>query len=72
MSRGESDKFSDWIKKKQAVINPIDKKDKCFQYAVTVTLDLEKIREPAERITKIKLFISIYMKRNKFSIRKRC
>ena len=25
---------TDWIKNKQATINPINKKDKCFQYAV--------------------------------------
>ena len=34
----------DWIKNKKATINPINKKDnKCFQYAVTVALNLEEI-----------------------------
>ena len=32
--------FPDWIKNKKAIINSIIKKDnKCFQYAVTVTLN---------------------------------
>ena len=29
----------DWIKKKKATINPQNKDDKCFQYAVTVSLN---------------------------------
>ena len=33
----------DWIKSKKATINPINKKyNKCFQYAVTVTLIMKK------------------------------
>ena len=37
-----------------ATISPINKKDnKCFQYAVTVTLNQEEIGKDAERITKI-------------------
>ena len=44
----------DWIKNKKATINPIKRKDnKCFQYAVTVTLNHEEIGKPPERITKI-------------------
>ena len=36
-------------------MNPINKKDnKCFQYAVTVALNLEEIRKDLERIIKIK------------------
>ena len=51
----------DWIKKKKATINPINKKDnKCFQYAVTVVLDYEEIRKDPQRITKIKPFINKY------------
>ena len=42
------------------VLTKINKKDnKCFQYAVTVTLDHEKIKDP-QRLTKIKLFIDKY------------
>ena len=53
--------FPDWIKNKKATINPINKKDnKCFQYAVTVALNYEKIRKHAEAITKIKPFLNKY------------
>ena len=47
--------FRDWINNKKATINLINEKDnKCFQYAITVTLDHEIIEEHPERITKIK------------------
>ena len=46
----------DWIKNKTTTINPIKKKDnKCFQYAVTVTLNHEEIKKDLQRITKINL-----------------
>ena len=49
----------DSIKNKKATINPINKKDnKCFEYAVTVTLNHKEIGKHAERITKIKSFIN--------------
>ena len=36
----------DWIKNKEATINPINKKDnKCFQYAVAVVLNHEEIKK---------------------------
>ena len=45
----------DWIKKKNATINPINKKEKIyFQYAVTVVLNHENTGKNPERITKIK------------------
>ena len=48
---------SDWIKK--ATITPINKKDnKCFQYAITVALNHEKIGKHSERITKLKHHIN--------------
>ena len=50
----------DWIKNKKTTINPINKKDKQFQYAVTVTLNQEKIGKHSKRITKIKPFIKTY------------
>ena len=28
----------DWIKNKKAAMNPINKKDKCFQFAIKVAL----------------------------------
>ena len=42
------------------ITNPINKKDKCFQYAITVALNHEEIRKHPERITKIKSFIDKY------------
>ena len=49
----------DWIRNKKATINPINKKDnKCFQYAVTVALNHEKIEKNPERTTTIKSFIN--------------
>ena len=45
----------DWIKNKKATINPINKKDRCFQYAVRVVLNHEEIGKHSERITKVKL-----------------
>ena len=51
----------DWIKNKKAKINPINEKyNKCFQYALTVTLNLEEIKKDPQRITKIKPFINKY------------
>ena len=51
----------DWIKNKKATINPINKKNsKCFQYAVTVTLNCEEIKKYPQRKTKIKSFINKY------------
>ena len=57
----------DW-KKNKKTINPINKKDnKCFQYAVRVTLNDQEVEEHAARITKIKYFINKYTwKGNKF------
>ena len=50
-----------WLKNKKATINPQNKKDdKCFQYAVTVALNHEQIKDHPERISKIKLFIDQY------------
>ena len=41
-------------------INPINKKDKCFQYAVTVPLIHEEIKKDLQRITKVKSIINKY------------
>ena len=50
-----------WLKNKKATINPQNKKDdKCFQYAVTVALNHEQIKDHPERISKIKPFIDQY------------
>ena len=54
-NRSESNtKFPDWIKSKKATINPISKKDnnKCFQYAVTATLNYEEIKKGSAKNNK--------------------
>ena len=46
----------DWIKNKKARISHVNKKDnKCFQYAVTVTLNHEEIKNKLQRIKKLNL-----------------
>ena len=50
--------YIDWIKTKEATINPINEDDnKCFQYAATAALNHEKISKNPGRITNIKPFI---------------
>ena len=50
---------TDWITNKKATVNPVNKNDnKCFQYAVTVTLNYEEIGKNPEKITEIKPFLS--------------
>ena len=51
----------DMIKRKKAIINPINKKEnKCFQYPITVALNYEEIVKHIERITNIKPFRNKY------------
>ena len=49
-----------WLKDKKSTINPINNDHKCFQYAVTLALNLDKIRKSRQRISKIKPFIEQY------------
>ena len=50
-----------WLKSKKATINSQNKKDDgCFQYAVTVALNHEQIKNNPERIPKIKPSIDEY------------
>ena len=50
-----------WLKNKKSTINPQNKKDdKFFQYALTVALNHEQIKDHPERISKIKPFIDQY------------
>ena len=49
-----------WLKNKKSTINPINNNYKCFQYAVTLALNLDKIRKNPQRISKIKPFIDQY------------
>ena len=44
-------KSPDWVENKKATINPQNKKDdKCFQYALSVALNHEKIKRDCQRI----------------------
>ena len=49
-----------WLKNKKSTINPKSNDYKCFQYAVTLALNLDKINNHPERISKIKPFIEEY------------
>ena len=46
-----------WLKNKKSTINPKNNDYKCFQNAVTLALNLDKINIHPERISKIKSFI---------------
>ena len=49
-----------WLKNKKSTINPKNNDYKCFQYAVTLALSLDKINDHPKRISKIKPFIEEY------------
>ena len=49
-----------WLKYKRSTINPKNKDNKCFQYAVTLALNLDNIDNHLERTSKIKPFINQY------------
>ena len=49
-----------WLKNKKSTINPKNDDYKCFQYAVTLALNLDRINSHLERIPKIKSFIMQY------------
>ena len=51
---------SQWLKNKKSTIIPKNNDDKCFQYAVTLALNLNSIDNHPERISKIKPFINKY------------
>ena len=52
--------FPKWLKDKKSTINPKNNDDKCFQYAITLALNLDKINRDPQRISKIKPFINQY------------
>ena len=52
------------LKNKKSTINPNNNDYKCFQYAVTLALNLDKINNHPERISKIKPFIEPYNWKN--------
>ena len=49
-----------WLKNKKSTLNPKNNDYKCFQYAVTLALNLDKSNNHPERISKIKPFIEQY------------
>ena len=49
-----------WLKNKKSTINPKNNDHECFQYAVTLGLNLDNIDNHPERISKIKPFIDQY------------
>ena len=49
-----------WIKDKRSIINPKNNDYKCFQYAITVALNCDKINRDPQRISKIRPFIEQY------------
>ena len=49
-----------WLKDKRSTINPKNKDNKCFQYAATLALNIDKINKDPQRISKIKPFIDQY------------
>ena len=50
----------EWIKNKKVAINPKNEDDKCFQYAVTVSVNYEEIEQNPGRVSNIKPFINKY------------
>ena len=49
-----------WLKDKKSTINPKNNDHKCFQYAVTLALNLDNIENHPEKVSKIKPFIEKY------------
>ena len=58
--RGSYIDSPEWIKDKKSTINPKHNDYKCFQYAVTVALNRDKINKHLQRVSKIKPFIDQY------------
>ena len=55
----------EWLKNKKATINPKNNDEKCCQYALTVALNYQNIKNNPERITKIKPSTNICEKKKK-------
>ena len=49
-----------WLKDKKSTINLKNDDHKCFRYAVTLALNLDKINKHRQRISKTKPFIDQY------------
>ena len=50
-----------WLKYKKSTINPRNNDHKCFQYALTLALNLNRINKDPQRVSKIKPFIEKYI-----------
>ena len=46
-----------WLKNKKATINQKNNDDNCFQYALTVALNYQNIKNNLERISKVNPFL---------------
>ena len=46
-----------WLKDKKSTVNQKNNDNKCFQYAVTLALNIDKINDHPEEVSKIKSFI---------------
>ena len=61
INRGGSYKDSPkWLNSKKSTINPKNNDDKCFQYALTLALNFDKIKKDSQRVSKTKPFIEKY------------
>ena len=49
-----------WLKVNKSTINPKNNENKCFQYAVILALNFDRIKKDPQRISKIKPFIDQY------------
>ena len=49
-----------WLRNTKSIINPKNKDEKCFQYAITVALNYKKINNHTEEIYNITPFIDQY------------
>ena len=50
--------FPEWLKNKKATINPKNNDDKCFQYAVPVALNHEKLKTIQKGYQKLNLLLT--------------
>ena len=54
----------EWSKNKKATVNPQNKDNECFKYAITVASNHQNIKNNHQRISKMKPFIGQYEWKN--------
>ena len=59
-SSGSDTETPEWLKNKGATINCQNDDDKFFQYAITIALSFDEIRNHHQRVNKVKTFIDQY------------